>query len=257
MHASINFLASALLLSSAALAAPTNPSTTDSYDYPTTTAPPTTDPTTPANPAGLTLFQQLVLAENAVERTKLLPNDADFVFDFKNAPAAGVVTGDGGSIVRADHATFPALVGSGGAVAIGFLGPCGFNTPHVHPRAAELNLVVQGRLVSESVHENGARFINHNLDTFQMTVFPQGAVHTEFNPDCTDAVFIASFPDEDPGVGQIAQEYFGLTNEIVKGSAGGEVVVDGKDIDQFRSMIPKNVAKGVDSCLAKCGIQKR
>lgn len=90
-----------------------------------------------------------------------------------------------------------------------------------------------------------------------MTVFPQGAVHTEFNPDCTDAVFVASFPGEDPGVGQIAREYFGLEDEIVRGSSGGEIAVDGRDIKIFRSKIPANIAKGVDSCLAKCGIAKR
>lgn len=214
-------------------------------------------PGTTTSASGLTLFQQLVLAPNAVDRLALL-EDKDFVFDFAdNTRTAGVTKGEGGKIVRADHATFPALVGQGGAVAIGFLGPCGFNTPHVHPRAAELNLVVEGRLFASVTAENGARHLNHTLNKFEMTVFPQGAVHTEFNPDCTDAVFVASFPSEDPGVGQIAQEFFGLENEIVKGSAGGEVTVDGRDIDAFRSLIPANVAKGVDSCLAKCGISKR
>lgn len=99
--------------------------------------------------------------------------------------------------------------------------------------------------------------MNHTLNKYQMTVFPQGAIHTEFNPDCTPAVFVASFANEDPGVGQIAQEYFGLEDEIVKGTVGGEIAVDGQDIDAFRSKIPANVAKGVDSCLAKCGIAKR
>ncbi|KAH6665159.1 spherulin-1B [Halenospora varia] len=240
----------------------THPSTTAIPGYnnkavTTTTSPAAPTPTAPStSPNGLTLYQQLVLAPNAVERTKLLSKDEDFLYDFKTT-TIGIAKGEGGSVVRADHATFPALVGSGGAVAIGFLGPCGFNTPHVHPRAAELNLVVQGHLVSQSIHENGNRVINHNLSQWQMTVFPQGAVHTEFNPDCTDSVFIASFPSEDPGVGQIAQEYFGLSNEIVKGSAGGEVTIDGANIDAFRSKIPDNVAKGVDSCLIKCGIKKR
>ncbi|RDL38763.1 putative spherulin-1b protein [Venustampulla echinocandica] len=239
MYTSLStIVASALIIASSSFAAPT-PSSTAS-----------------TSSSGLTLFQQLVLAPNAVERTKLLPNDNDFLFDFKKA-TVGIAKGEGGSIVRADHATFPALVGSGGTVAVAFLGPCGFNTPHVHPRAAELNLVVQGHLVSQSVHENGARVINHELSQWQMTVFPQGAVHAEFNPDCTDSIFVASFPDEDPGVGQIAQEYFGLSNEIVKGSAGAEVSIDGADIDHFRSKIPENVAKGVDSCLARCGIKKR
>lgn len=214
-------------------------------------------PAATTSASGLTLFQQLVLAPNAVERQALLA-DADFVFDFTDPNrVAGVTKGDGGKIVRADHATFPALVGQGGTVAIGFLGPCGFNTPHVHPRAAELNLVVQGRLFASVTAENGVRHLNHTLNQYQMTVFPAGAVHTEFNPDCGDAVFVASFPSEDPGVGQIAQEFYGLEDEIVKGSTGGDITVDGRDIDAFRALIPANVAKGVDSCLAKCGIAKR
>ena len=148
-------------------------------------------------PAGLTLYQQLVLAPNAVERQALL-KDEDMIFKFDDPlRKVGVAAGEGGEIVRADHATFPALVGQGGALAIGFLGPCGFNTPHVHPRAAELNLVIEGHLFANVVNENEARFINHTLGKYEMTVFPQGAVHTEFNPDCTPSVFVAAFPNED------------------------------------------------------------
>jgi hypothetical protein len=33
-----------------------------------------------------------------------------------------------------------------------------------------------------------------------MTVFPQGAIHTEFNPDCVPAAFVAAFPDEDVSI---------------------------------------------------------
>lgn len=204
-----------------------------------------------------TLFEKLTLAPNAAARVGLL-SDSDFIFDFNdNCRTQGVTAGQGGKTVRADHATFPALVGQGASYTIGFLGPCGFNTPHVHPRAAELNLVVEGRLFASVTAENGARHMNHTLNKFQMTVFPQGALHTEFNPDCTPATFVAAFGNEDPGVGQIAQEYFGLENEIIKGSIGGEIAVDGADIDAFRSKIPANVAKGVDSCLAKCNIAKR
>lgn len=82
-------------------------------------------------------------------------------------------------------------------------------------------------------------------------------MHTEFNPDCTDSIFVAAFPSEDPGVGQIAQEYFGLDGEIVSGSAGGDVTVEGADIEKFRGKIPANVAKGVESCLKRCGITKK
>ncbi|KUJ07612.1 spherulin-1B [Mollisia scopiformis] len=207
-----------------------------------------------------TLFQELVLAPNAAARIALLTDD-EFVFDFadpcKTTSKQGVTAGLGGETVRADHATFPALVGSGGSVTMGFLKGCGFNTPHVHPRSSELNVVVEGRLFASVTAENGARHMNHTLEKYQMTVFPQGAIHTEFNPDCTPAVFVASFSNEDPGVGQIAQEYFGLEDEIVEATVGGEITVDGADIDIFRNKLPANVVIGVESCLAKCGISKR
>jgi len=142
-------------------------------------------------------------------------------------------------------------------MTLGFLGPCGFNTPHVHPRAAELNIVVQGRVVSSVTPENGAQHMNHTMSQFQMTVFPQGALHTEFNPDCTPAVFVAAFPSEDPGVQQAVQTFFGLEDDIIQAALGGDGMVDGMDLDSFKKVIPANVALGVESCLQKCGISKR
>lgn len=143
-------------------------------------------------------------------------------------------------------------------MTLGFLGPCGFNTPHVHPRAAELNIVVQGRLKGSVTAENGARHMNHTLNKFHMTVFPQGALHTEWNPDCTPAVFVAAFPSEDPGVQQAAQTFFGLEDDVIKAAlGGGDGSVNGQDLDKFKALIPANVAKGVESCLLACGIPKK
>jgi hypothetical protein len=163
----------------------------------------------------------------------------------------------GGKTVKADRDTFPALIGSHASMTLGFLSPCGFNTPHVHPRAAELNIVVQGRLMSSVTAENGARHMNHTMGLYQMTIFPQGAMHTEFNPDCTPAVFVAAFPDEDPGVQQAVQTFFGLEDEIIQAALGGDGSVNGMDLDSFKAVIPANVALGVESCLQKCGISKR
>jgi oxalate decarboxylase/phosphoglucose isomerase-like protein (cupin superfamily) len=143
-------------------------------------------------------------------------------------------------------------------MTVGFLGPCGFNTPHVHPRASEINVVVKGALNAEFILENGARPIRTNLTSpFQMTVFPKGAVHTEFNPTCNDAIFIAGFGDEDPGVQQSAQTFFGLQTDVVAATLGkGDITIDGKDIDTFRSVIPANVALGVEECLKACEINR-
>lgn len=82
-------------------------------------------------------------------------------------------------------------------------------------------------------------------------------MHTEWNPDCTDAVFVAAFPSEDPGVQQVAQTFFAFEDDVVRAALGGDVVVDGRDLDSFKGVVPPNVALGVESCLAKCGMQKR
>ncbi|KAI9052309.1 hypothetical protein LZ554_003663 [Drepanopeziza brunnea f. sp. 'monogermtubi'] len=151
-------------------------------------------------------------------------------------------------------------------MTVGFLGPCGFNTPHVHPRATELQIVTQGRLEVEMVPENGVfnvpgnrtsgrRVIKNTLDTFDMTPFYIGSVHTQYNPDCTDAVFVASFNSEDAGTGQVLDETFQFSANVVS-AAFGEAI-NGSDVDLFKSQIPASIAKGVEECLTKCNVQKR
>lgn len=221
----------------------------------TTTAPKTDRGPTdgPANDASV--IQSLLLAPKAVDRIGILSEDTDFKFDFLNPPPkSSAENGKGGRTVRADRVSFPALIGTNGATTVGFIGPCGFNTPHTHPRSAELNLVVQGRLVSQFVLENGARTVTNTIETMQMTVFPLGALHTEFNPDCVPATFVAGFSNEDPGVQQEAQAFFGLDEEIIRAAVGNDFAFEGKDVAKFRKLIPENVALGVESCLKKCNL---
>lgn len=205
------------------------------------------------DPSTLTLQQKLDLAPTEVDRIALLPNPDDHVFSFKNSKI-GVTSGLGGHTVKADRATFPALIGSSGSMTLGFIGPCGFNTPHTHPRSAELNIVVEGTLKGSVTAENGAPHMEHTLTQYQMTVFPQGAMHTEFNPDCVPAVFVASFANEDPGVQQTLQTLVGFADDVVRAAVGGDGVIDGRDLASFRKYIPANVALGVESCLQKCKI---
>lgn len=202
------------------------------------------------------LISKLMTAPTQVERAKLLDQPGDYVFDFNEAPESSESMGDGGHSVAATAKTMPALIGNDASVTIGFLGPCGMNTAHVHNRATELNVVVQGRLVTNFVLENGVRPIENTLSRFQMAVFPQGAIHQEFNPDCEDTVFVASFPDSDPGVSQVAQNFFGLRGDVVQATLGGIPTFNGQDIESFRDMIPDNIALGIETCLNKCGIQR-
>ena len=116
--------------------------------------------------------------------------------------------------------------------------------------------MVKGSLVTEFTLENGARSVGNRLDANQMTVFPQGALHTEFNPGCEDALFVAGFASEDPGVQQAAQTFFGLDDDVVKAALGQDTFA-GEDVEKVRSLIPANVAEGVEKCLKQCRVSKR
>ncbi|KXH60206.1 cupin [Colletotrichum salicis] len=248
MYFTTSSVALTLALASSALAAPYNS--------------PRAETTTAAAAAPtLSLTQQLFLADTAADRFKLLPDDKQFIFDF-NQPQQN--PGKGGELVAANRKTFPALVGTGAGMAVGRVGPCGMNTLHVHPRSAELQIVVQGRLITEMTPENGVvlaadgktrRAIRTELGPFQMTPFYQGSLHTQFNPDCGDAVFVASFAAEDFGTGQVADSTFALTDDVIAATFGQSIA--GADIDRVREAIPASIARGVDECLKKCNIQKR
>ncbi|KAG5742826.1 hypothetical protein H9Q70_014454 [Fusarium xylarioides] len=103
-------------------------------------------------------------------------------------------------------------------------------------------------------NEGQRRVIRTELAQNMMTPFYQGSAHTQYNPDCQPATFVASFASEDFGAGQI-HETFALSDEVIGASFGQSIV--GEDIERVRQAIPKSIARGVDSCLEKCGLMKR
>ena len=58
-----------------------------------------------------------------------------------------------------------------------------------------------------------------------MHIFPQGAIHQEFNPDCGETIFVAAFNSEDFGVGQVANLFFQLNSDVITAAVGGNIVV--------------------------------
>ncbi|ELR02975.1 hypothetical protein GMDG_05832 [Pseudogymnoascus destructans 20631-21] len=220
-------------------------------------------PITQRNYPILSLTAQLALADTSADRIALLPDHSSFLFNFDVNRGNG---GKGGDIILANRKTFPALVGTQSAMAVGFLGPCGFNTPHVHLRGTELQVVTQGMIHTEMIVENGVfttagnaqsgrRLVQNDVSANQMTVFYQGSVHTQFNTGCKAATFVASLSSEDPGTGQVAEELFALSGDVVSAAFGQ--AVDGAQVDDFKGRIPASIAKGVEQCLATCKIAKR
>ncbi|KAI2616991.1 RmlC-like cupin domain-containing protein [Hypomontagnella submonticulosa] len=218
-------------------------------------------PPAPTGLSGLSKVQQILLSDTRADAVNnVLKDDSDFVFDFNKARKFG--PGKGGEIVQANRKAFPALTGTGIGMAVGFLGPCGFNTPHVHNRATELLIVTKGKVVSEMVIENGVenadkkpRDVMNTIEELQATPYFMGALHTQFNPTCEDVTFIAPLSSEDFGANTMAQAYFALEDDTIRAAAGNHI--DGADVDAFRGIISTNVALGVEQCLKTCGIAKR
>ncbi|KZV60340.1 RmlC-like cupin, partial [Peniophora sp. CONT] len=199
------------------------------------------------------LVANLREAPTEVDRFRLVEDD-QFLFDFVNPnTTVGVTNGAGGHTVAATSENFPAVVGNGVSMTIGFLGPCGMNSPHTHPRATEINFSINTTLRGGVLVENGARFAEIDIRPGTATVFPQGAIHFEMNPSCEDAMFVAGFNGEDPGVNQVAQRFFGLPPDIVGAALGGLGV---QEVANLENYIPDNVILGVDECLKRCGIER-
>jgi hypothetical protein len=154
--------------------------------------------------------------------------------------------------------TFPILTNLGISTTVAFLGACGINSPHVHPRATEFLTAVNGSISFGYVLENGlvdapnSPEIAGTLKTFEGTVFPQGSIHFQFNNNCDNATFVAALNSEDPGTNQIAQGFFALNEDLVNATLGFPKTIDGSNIKEFRNKLPANLVLAVDNCMAKC-----
>jgi len=161
--------------------------------------------------------------------------------------------GAGGEAVSANSVTFPAAIKYGISMTVGVLEPCGMNTPHTHPRAAEMLFSVNGTIQSGFLDENGARFVASTVPAGTGTIYPQGAIHFQQNLECDPITFVSGLNSEDPGVLSFAQRYFGLPPEVVAASLGDLGIIE---VAGLESKIPDNFALGIQSCLDRCGIKR-
>jgi len=195
------------------------------------------------------LVTKLITAGNQGERVNDLA-DTDFVFNFMNATHTS--QGEDGFIILLNPVTYPALLTGGGALGLGVIGPCGFNAPHVHPRANEILLNIGGgELMTQLIQENGGRVVTNTISPGMAIVYPKGAIHFQQNIGCEPITFIASFDFVDAGVSQIVKNLFTLNQEVVSATLGN---LGMRILSQIT--IPDNIALGAQSCLDKCGIDR-
>ncbi|KAM3456967.1 hypothetical protein MY3296_001337 [Beauveria thailandica] len=220
----------------------------------TTTVSAPTNQTKPG--AELSKAARLRMADSFAERYGILADDKDFVFDL----------GQNGFQSIANRQTFPAMVGTGTSIAAAKFPGCSISKLHIHPRAAEMLVVLSGRLVTETMPELGAvgadgqtqqqqRVIRNELAPSTLTVFDQGALHTQINAECDDATALTVFSAEDGGFGFVADQAFALPDDVIATQLGD--AISGADIDRIRAALPAGVAAQIDACVKRCKIEKR
>jgi quercetin dioxygenase-like cupin family protein len=124
--------------------------------------------------------------------------DEDF-FSRAIASAASTANPFGANSTRATVATFPGLNTLGVSITRVDLAPGGLNPPHSHPRASELVMVLQGEvLVGFTTGAN--RLFSKVVRENELFVVPRGLQHFQLNTGAGDAVFVAMFDSQSPGV---------------------------------------------------------
>jgi len=195
------------------------------------------------------IVSKLLTANTQVTKVADITPDSQYVFDFMKGSRGSA---QGGFAVAANSATFPALLTGNGAMTVGVLGPCGANPPHTHPRATELQILVEGGpIFTEFIMENGALPVKNNVSVGMATIFPKGSIHLQQNMGCEPAVFVASFDDVDPGTSLIAQNFFALDQGVVDATLG-EVGVN--ILDHLK--LPAAFILGSQECLDRCHLDR-
>ncbi|CAA7394123.1 unnamed protein product [Spirodela intermedia] len=86
--------------------------------------------------------------------------------------------------------------------------PGGVNPPHIHPRATEILLVLEGTLLVGFITSNN-KLIVKVLVKGDVFVFPKGLIHFQINISVSVAIAITALNSEKPGSIVIGDSIFG------------------------------------------------
>ncbi|XP_068656805.1 germin-like protein 8-2 [Aristolochia californica] len=114
--------------------------------------------------------------------------------------------------------------------------PHGQNPPHLHPRASEIMIVLEGTLFVGFVTSNPEnRLISKVLHKGDAFVFPVGLIHFQFNVGNTPAAAFAALSSQSPGSVTIANAIFGSNPPISAAVLDRAFHVDKKITDLIQS----------------------
>lgn len=105
----------------------------------------------------------------------------------------------GSSVTPANVLSFAGLNTLGVSMNRVDVAPGGVNPPHSHPRATELIILLEGRLLVGFVSTNN-QFFSKVLNPGEMFVVPKGLIHFQYNVGTKKALAITTFDSQLPGV---------------------------------------------------------
>ncbi|GLT25508.1 hypothetical protein SLA2020_006300 [Shorea laevis] len=161
----------------------------------------------------------------------------DFFFSGLNNPGnTGNAVGSNVTTVNVD--TLPGLNTLGvSIVRIDFAPYGGLNPPHIHPRATEVLVVLEGTLFVGFVSSNqdNNRLFTKVLNKGDVFVFPIGMIHFQLNIGKTPAVAFAGLSGQNPGVITIANAVFGSNSPINSDVLTKAFMLDKKVVQYLQS----------------------
>ncbi|KAJ4756003.1 RmlC-like cupins superfamily protein [Rhynchospora pubera] len=112
--------------------------------------------------------------------------------------------------------------------------PYGLNPPHIHPRASEILVVLEGSLYVGFVTTDNKLFtkVLNKGDSF---VFPIGMVHFQYNYGTTNAVAFAGLSSQNPGTIRVANALFGSKPPISDDVLTKTFMVDKKTVNYIQT----------------------
>ncbi|XP_065862154.1 germin-like protein 9-3 [Euphorbia lathyris] len=119
------------------------------------------------------------------------------------------ITGTTAIASKASMKEFPVLEGQSVSVAALIYPPSGINPPHVHPRSAELLIVLQGILEVGFVDTTNKLF-TQTLQAPDMFIFPKGLVHFQVNTRSDSPAYdLGMFGSANAGTSSLPVSVFG------------------------------------------------
>ncbi|KAL6183179.1 hypothetical protein ACLB2K_044590 [Fragaria x ananassa] len=115
--------------------------------------------------------------------------------------------------------------------------PGALNPPHLHPRASEIGIVIEGTILAGFVTTNNV-YYSKVLTAGQMFVIPRGLVHFQLNVGQGNALSITAFNSHLPGSSKLPLNMFSATPSIPDQVLTKTFQVDQDVISSIRSNAP-------------------